>query len=997
MKTLFLLCALLCSVVGPVGAGQYTKYVNPFVGTDGHGHTYPGAAVPFGMVQLSPDTRVEGWDACSGYHYSDSSILGFSHTHLSGTGVADYGDILLMPTVGELNILPGDELIPRSGYRSRFRHSEESASPGYYRVLLDDYNILAELTATTRVGVHRYTFPRSDSANILIDLKHGLGPDVVLESSIEIIGDREIAGVRRSAGWAKDQHCYFVAEFSKPFSSFGISEDYSLYPGRRTASGKNLKAYARFSTKDREGIVVKVGISAVDIDGARRNLREEVPGWDFARVKAAAEKSWNHELGKIEVAGGTPEQFRTFYTAFYHALLTPNVFSDADHRYRGMDGSIRTAKGFTMYTVFSLWDTFRAEHPLLTIIDGARTSDFVRSLVAKYEESSTLPVWELSANETWCMIGYHAVPVIVDAYMKGIRGFDAGKAFDAMRHSAMLDHFGLASYRQHGYIPGEMESESVSKTLEYSYDDWCIAQMARALGKGADLELFSRRAQFYKNVFDPRTGFMRAKQNGAWAEPFDPAAVTVHYTEANAWQYSFFAPQDVSGLVDEMGGPDAFATKLDMLFSAPTNLRGRDQADISGLVGQYAQGNEPSHHVAYLYNYVGTPWKTQAIVRHIMDTLFTAQPDGICGNDDCGQMSAWYVMSALGFYQVTPGYPVYAIGSPLFQSATIHLEDGKSFSVQAPKNDRARRFIQSASLQGRRYTKSYFTHRDLIRGGVLSLVMGSRPNTQWGSYPGDMPQTPRLDPIVTVPYVRAGSASFSDSTTVEFATDADGADIYYYATEPGMQAVQSHRYTSPITIRENTTLSAFSLVDGLPPSEVMTSTFVRMVRLGSITLHSAYSVQYTGGGNDALVDGLRGRQDFRLGGWQGYEGNDLEAVIDLDSVRTIASVALGCLQDNTSWIFFPTEVEFAFSSDSVTWQHVVTVPNDVSPNETAVGIKDFTTPNLGHDSLVGDTRFHTVLRARYIRVRAVNLGVCPGWHPGAGKKAWLFADEVVVQ
>lgn len=984
MRTLFSLIAVLLLSAGPLASRQFTKHVNPLVGTDGHGHTFPGAAVPFGMVQLSPDTRVEGWDACAGYHYSDSSILGFSHTHLSGTGIADYGDILLMPTVGSLNLLPGDELVPGSGYRSKFRHEEEQASPGYYRVLLDDYGIIAELTASTRVGVHRYTYPRSDSANVVVDLKHGLGPDAVLESSIEIVGDRGIAGMRRSAGWAKDQYCYFVAEFSKPFASFGISENFSLYAGRRTASGKNLKAYVRFSTADREQVVVKVGISAVDIEGARRNLRGEVPGWDFARVRSQAEKEWNRELGKIDARGGTKEQLRTFYTALYHALLAPNVFSDADQRYRGMDGKIRKADGFTMYSVFSLWDTFRAEHPLLTIIDRKRTRDFVKSLLARYQEGSVLPVWELSANETWCMIGYHAVPVIVDAYMKGIRGFDAETAYAAMRHSAMLDHFGLRFYREHGYIPGEMESESVSKTLEYAYDDWCIAQMARALGKNSDAALFERRAQYYRNVYDPASGFMRAKENGAWAQPFDPASVNVHYTEANSWQYTFFAPQDIGGLVEVMGGPERFTKKLDVLFSSSPAMTGREQADISGLIGQYAQGNEPSHHVAYLYNYVGAPWKTQAIVRHIMDTLFTSKPDGICGNDDCGQMSAWYVMSAMGFYQVTPGHPVYAIGSPLFESVTVRLENGKSFVVQAAKNSPSNRFIQSARLRGKRYSKSYLTHDDLMKGGTLSLAMGPKPNAAWGSSSGDAPRTPPLAPITTVPFVRSNGASFADSTIVELFTDAPGGSVYYYNAAGGGEGVESRKYTSPITLRENTTLQAFSLVDGKPPSEVITATFVRKERLGSISLRSAYSVQYTGGGADALLDGIRGRQDFRLGGWQGYEGSDLDAVIDLDSVRTVSSVSLSCLQDNNSWIFFPTHVEFSFSSDSVSWSPPAAVMNGVSPKETAVEIREFT-------AAAGS------VAARYVRVRAANLGVCPGWHRGAGGKAWLFADEILVR
>jgi hypothetical protein len=649
-----------------------------------------------------------------------------------------------------------------------------------------------------------------------------------------------------------------------------------------------------------------------------------------------------------------------------------------------MDSTVHTAKGFTMYSVFSLWDTFRAEHPLLSIIDQTRTKDFVRSLVAKAQESGVLPVWELASNETWCMIGYHGVPVIVDAYMKGIRGFDAEAAYTAMRSSAMADRFGLKAYREHGYVPGEMESESVSKTLEYSYDDWCIAQMAKALGKSADAELFTRRAQYYANVFDPRSGFMRAKENATWVDPFDPAAVTVHYTEANAWQYSFFAPQDVSGLISRMGGPERFAKRLDELFSAPTHLKGRDQADISGLVGQYAQGNEPSHHVAYLYNYAGFPWKTQAVVRHIMDSLFTPNPDGICGNDDCGQMSAWYVMSALGIYQVTPGHPVYAIGSPLFQSAVIKLETGKRFVIQAPKNGAGNRFIQSATLKNKRLTRSYVTHAELTAGGTLGLVMGKNPNPAWGAFSTDRPKTPPVDPIVTVPYVRKGAKSFADSTTIELSTDSDASAVYYYVSGSAGENGESRRYTGPITLKETSTLNMFSLRDGAPPSEVVTASFVRKQRLGSIRLSSPYSPQYTGGGDSALLDGIRGREDFRLGSWQGYEGTDLDAVVDLDSVRSISIVSLGCLQDNSSWIFFPERVTFSFSSDGTTWHDAASPPIGVSPKEAAVMIRDFTAsvPSV---------------RARYVRVQAANIGTCPPWHRGAGGKAWLFADEITVR
>lgn len=710
---------------------RLTDYVDPFIGTGGHGHTYPGAVVPFGMVQLSPDTRLTGWDSCSGYHYSDDVIYGFSHTHLSGTGIPDYSDILFAPTAGPIYLVAKEGEDTQRGYASRFSHRNETARPGYYSVLLDDEKIRAELTATARVGLHRYTFPRTDEANIIVDLQHR---DRVRDALLRVVGPTRIEGYRRSQSWARDQVVYFVAEFSAPFTEFGLARDDRLLPNAREAQGTNVKAFFRFDARDGKPILARVAISAVDLDGARRNLAAELSHWDFERVRREADRAWERELGRIVVRGPNRDQLTTFYTAMYHLMLAPNVFNDVDGRYRGRDFKAHVARGFTYYTVFSLWDTFRAAHPLLAIIDRQRTRDFVRTFLAQYEQGGRLPVWELAANETNTMIGYHAVPVIVDATVKGITGFDREQALAAMRHSAESDERGLAGYKQRGYVAIEDDRESVSKTLEYAYDDWCIAQMARLLNRSDVERRYLERATYYHNLFDPETGFMRPKKrDGSWLAPFDPREVSAHYTEANAWQYTFFVPQDINGLIELMGGPESFARKLDALFTAESTLTGNAPPDISGLIGQYAHGNEPSHHIAYLYNYVGQPWKTQARVRQIMRDFYKPTPDGLIGNEDCGQMSAWYIFSAAGFYPVTPGTTIYALGSPLFAEATFNLENGRRFTIRAENASDKNIYVQSARLNGRRLDRSFITHDEIMRGGTLVLVMGGRPAPRWGT------------------------------------------------------------------------------------------------------------------------------------------------------------------------------------------------------------------------------------------------------------------------
>ncbi|MBN2571646.1 MAG: GH92 family glycosyl hydrolase, partial [Ignavibacteriales bacterium] len=592
----FLLSGLYCQTENSM---NFTDYVNPFLGTGGHGHTYPGASLPFGMIQLSPDTRLEGWDGCSGYHYSDSVIYGFTHTHLSGTGVLDYGDILLMPTIGKVNFGNGFVSGHKNGYSSKFSHNNERAKPGYYSVILDDYGINVELTVTERAGMHKYIFPKSDNANIILDLVHR---DLVLDSYLEIYSSTEIGGYRISKEWAEEQHIYFVIQFSKPFSSY-LFEDQSIIINE--VKSNNIKCGFIFYTEDKEEILIKIGISSVSIEGARKNLLSEIPDWDFEKIVSEAENKWNDELDKIEIETNNEEDKTIFYTALYHTFLVPNIFCDVDGNYRGRDLKIHQTNNFGNYTVFSLWDTYRAVHPLFTLLQQKRTNDFVKTFISQFEQGGRLPIWELAANETFCMIGYHSIPVIVDAYIKGIRDYDVEKIYEAMIHSAEQIDFGVKFYKKYGYIPASEEAESVSKTLEYAYDDWCLAQLAKRLGKADDYKFYIQRAQYYKNIFDKTTGFMRAKMDARWFSPFDPLEVNYNYTEANSWQYSFYVPQDITGLLNIVGGKENFISKLDEMFTTESKTTGREQADITGLIGQYAHGNEPSHHIAYLYNFVG--------------------------------------------------------------------------------------------------------------------------------------------------------------------------------------------------------------------------------------------------------------------------------------------------------------------------------------------------------------------------------------------------------
>ena len=725
---------------------EYTDSVNVFIGTGGHGHTFPGATLPHGMVQLSPDTRLLGWDACSGYYYDDTSIMGFTHTHLSGTGIGDYGDILFMPVVGEKPLIAGTAENPDEGYRSRFSHEQESARPGYYQVLLQDDSINVELTATLRAGLHRYTYPKASDARLIVDMEPTIHGHQHPVTQIRVVNDSTIAGMKYTVGWAKYHYVYFYAVFSSPF-------DYKLYSGTEYQSDSTsvtvntAKAVMSFRNLPADGrVLAKVGISSVDEEGARLNVEAEIPNWDFEGVMKQANTVWNEALGKIDIETSDNDSRTVFYTSLYHAFIQPSLASDVDGRYRTMGHEIKQDASYTNYTVFSLWDTFRAAHPLYTIVTPEQNQAFIRSLLRKYDEGGILPKWELASNETGTMIGYHAVSVIADAMMKKQCDFDVKKALEACIRSSVYDTTGVTPMMERqilngklmpvsikyknelGYIPCDKVGGSVSQGLEFAYNDWLIAQMMKEHNRKDLYDKYMELSRNYRNYFDPETKLMRGRlSDGSWITPFDPVSVQrpSNYVEGNAWQWAWFVPQDVEGLMELVGGQKYFEAHLDTLFTTSSELTGDPNAaaDVTGMIGQYAHGNEPSHHIPYLYNYAGAPRKTQALVDHILRTLYHNDPNGLSGNEDVGQMSAWYALSAMGFYSFCPGRPVYEIGRPIFDKVTIHLSNGKDFVIQAKNNSVENKYIRSMKLNGEDLAEPRFSHFDLMKGGELIFEM----------------------------------------------------------------------------------------------------------------------------------------------------------------------------------------------------------------------------------------------------------------------------------
>ena len=738
MRTLFVSVLVALFALGACTSSQsssekvdYTQLVNPFIGTDFTGNTYPGAQAPFGMVQLSPDNGLAGWDRISGYFYPDSTIAGFSHTHLSGTGAGDLYDVLFMPVT-----LPYKEAQGELGIHSKFSHQDEEASAGYYRVKLQDYNINVELTATPRCGVQRYTFPKAESM-VILNLKKAMNWDFTMDSQIEVVDSCNIRGYRFSEGWARGQKLYFATRFSRPFKSVEMDEAEIKLKGEKVGTSKIARFM--FDTEEGDQITIVTALSGVSVEGAVKNLDAEAPHNDFDKYLADAKADWNKQLQRIEVTGGNDDDRVNFYTALYHSMIAPTIYSDVDGKYYGPDKQVHQADGWVNYSTFSLWDTFRAAHPLFTYTEPERVGDMVQSFIAFYEQNGRLPVWNFWGSETDMMIGYHAVPVIVDAYLKGIGDFDAEKALEACVATANIDEYrGIGSYKKNGYVPYNVadkynsENWSLSRTLEYAFDDFCIAEMAKKMGKTELANEFYKRSQNYRNVFNPATGFMQPiDDKGVFQPNFNPDEYTAHICESNAWHYFWSVQHDIKGLVSLTGGQDKFAAKLDSMFTyIPA---GNEELPIfsTGMIGQYAHGNEPSHHVIYLYNKVRQPWKAQKYAAQVMHDLYFNAPAGLCGNEDCGQMSAWYVFSAMGFYPVNPVSGEYEIGSPLFPEMRLNLGNGKTFTVLAPNVSRENIYIQSVKVNGQPYDKSYITHQQIMDGATIEFVMGNQPGEIW--------------------------------------------------------------------------------------------------------------------------------------------------------------------------------------------------------------------------------------------------------------------------
>lgn len=956
-------------------AQNFADYVKPLIGTGGHGHTYPGATTPYGMVQLSPDTRVDGsWDGCGGYHYSDKMIYGFSHTHLNGTGVSDYGDIMLMPVTSQ------PMAFSRGDYASKFSHEDEIAEAGFYSVKLLGNDVTVRLTSTPRTGFHQYIFHHHEHAMVVLNLNHR---DELIDGEIEILDDHTVAGYRYSKAWARNQKTFFYIEFSKKIISSPALNDSIKLRGFKKINGKQLCANFFFDIKTNDTLLVKVGISGTSKEGAKLNLQTENPGWNFDKIKRQAKDLWNKELSKIQVMCDKRSDYEVFYTALYHTMVNPNLWNDVDGKYRGMDDNIYTKENGNYYTVFSLWDTFRAAHPLYTLIDHDRTRDYIETFIFQYQHSGRLPVWELAANETDCMIGIHSLSVIADAVSKGIIDSKYKSILsEAVNATAAMNSYrGIGVMNENHYLVIESESESVSKTLEYCYQYYCMSIISKWANREFDADKYLLISKGYRNLFNNEVGFFCPKENGNFISSFDPRQVNNHFTEANAWQYTFFVPHDISGLIDLYGGRDAFRTKLDSLFNTSSLITGREQADITGLIGQYAHGNEPSHHVAYLYNFVGDFKKSSKYVNKICNEFYSNQPDGLVGNEDCGQMSAWYVLSAMGLYQVCPGSPYFTFSIPTVLSASITLGNGKLFSIQRDRGE-----INQITWNGQPLPRLFLSYNEIMAGGLLRFESNDNQSSLTGIHEGDLLKTSTLGGVayVAAPIIKLSDPVFLNDSRVEIVQEQNPAYYTMYRIQTGAKTV-TRRYKKPFKVKANCTITAWTK-NGFNGSQSPTTLAKAYRRPNNYTIEikSSANPQYFPGGENGLLDGVLGDEDWRKGYWHGYQGQDFEAIIDLKKSQPIQQVNCRFLQDVKSWILMPTEIAVYGSEDGSSFKLIAGQAEAPDDKTEQVFIK-----TMGAE--VGGKSY------RFIKVVAKSYGNLPKWHPGAGNPSFIFIDEIEIK
>jgi predicted alpha-1,2-mannosidase len=1002
----FLLCGMLFvgagGVAAPIAAvaqaADLTRYVDPMIGTGGEGHVFPGATLPFGMVQLSPSSDNPGWNWSSGYNYSGTDIQGFAHTHLSGAGLAAFGDILLMPA-RKPSTYAGTAAVPGSGYRSRFSHANEVAQPGYYRVHLDDANVDAELTATRRAGFHRYTFDGPAKRYVIIDPTHGIG-DHAYRTGVEIVSDREIRGYKRSLSQSTgDRAVYFIAHFSRPFLRASLT-DHDKPVGGRDREGSAIKVAIQFPRTGPDSVEVAVAISNTSYAGAEANYQAEATGKTFDQVRETAHKIWLDRLSRIAVDDPSVAHKRIFYTALYHASIAPNLISDVTGDYF-VEGKIRHSN-IPQFSNFSTWDTYRALHPLLTIVEPRTEGEIVASMVSRHSQAGlTLPIWEAAGHDNRVMIGYPLVAAIGDAVLKGIPGVDPEKAYAAMRASAfdrsknsnVYDANGMDGYLVYGFVPADVGS-SVSKTTEQNYEDWVIGRVAARLGKSADAKLFALRSIGYRQLYDPGSGYLVPRLADGRFVPFDAGRwdhLTQHYVSGNIWAYSAYTPQDMIGAIWLHGGRSAYARWLEGIFTDNRPIAGKQHVDISGFIGRYGHGDEPGHEMPYLFNLAGQPWRTQYYVSRILREMYSDRPDGIVNNDDLGQMSAWYVLSSLGFYPVTPGDLTYQIGTPTFPRAKIALPNGKSFVIEAENVSDSNIYIQSAALNGAPLRRSYLTHQEITAGGVLRLVMGPAPNRNWGSSSEDTSLGNFDDKApVLIPHLAAW-APYDPQPTSQFATDAsvklvssEARAIIRYTTDGSEPGTRSTVYSRPILLTGDTLLKAIAFAPGLRPSSMFQKQYRRTA---TADLPSGYpriqleqkDIGYGNPDGSMLIDQVEGTRFYGDGKWTGRQG-DITALIDLGQTRQIRSVSVGYLDDPMNGILPPRGIEI-WGGDS---------PNDLKLiGATKVRTAAKITQETDHASIALNRG-----ALRYYRIRVTSGGAMPP-RLSAGKTAWLFLDEVL--